>query len=1184
MNNGVLLRDLFQIKTRFARAVNIEADYGRAGAVSGYVVTPLVRELLSRIGHGLSAGSRSRAWSLTGPYGAGKSAAALFLASVLGYPVDPEARGLLESVDHLLLEGLYRQVNGLDAGGFSVVPVVSSREPFTLALYRGLLGALCASPFAAPDVDVAKGWVQDRCNQIIEGRIPFVHTVSDEVRQVGSVLRRANGGSLGVLIILDELGKLLEYAGMSPEQSDVYYLQALADLANHSGDDPVAVIAILHQAFERYAVRLSPTQQQEWSKVQGRFEDIGFLQSPAELLRLVGSAIQRQPGLDGLERVIAEEASLARGLGLAPRELREEDADEALNRCAPLHPTVAVVLDRLFKSRLAQNERSLFAFLTSGEPHGFQDYLQTEEWTHDGYRPFYRIDRLYDYVHASLGSALYAHIQGKRWAEIEDALERLPREASQLDARVVKAIGLLGVVGDQTLVKASEAVLECGLADGRQVTGKHVRAAIGRLCDWGIALFRKHKQAYGLWEGSDVDLDDRFQKALGQIERKATLASLLTQTAAVRPYLARRHLHQTGTLRYFTTWIVGAEELEATMTRPLEGADGAIVFVLPETAAGAEGAVAAALEVSSRLGSPRQETLFFAIPRQLSGLRESLDELAAWAWVTDNTPELEGDSVARRELAGRRSEALQRFDRLCMHSLDKASSHASCRWVYGGRECSFASAALLSSAFSDACDLAYHKAPKVHNELVNRATLSSAAAAARRNLIERMLTNSTEPRLGISRGFPPELSMYLSVLGDSGLHHASGNTWVFGPSGADDTRRVKPLWQGIDEFLSTTESEKRPVSELFDLLRQPPYGVKDGLLPIYLAAALLSWEMELAFYENGSFVPKPNVAAFERLMKAPELFSIQRHRLGGARSYLFERYSTLLGETASPSGQTTLMMAVRPILTFVRQLPAYSQGTRRVSPPAAAVREAILSAREPAPLLFTALPTALGMPALGPDADIAEGTAFFAAVRDALLELQHAYDALLSDVRGQLTEALRLPGGVEAGRLEAARRANALRERVVDLRLRAFVLRLGDTTLRDREWLESVAAMIASKAPKSWNDRDVVEFGLKLADISALFRRVEDIVASQTTIQDVGGTCGLRLAVTAASGEEHREVVSLLPAEEGEVEAAATEMLRTLRAKRVPQRVRVAAVAELARRVLQGRSAAGSGDTDDAQG
>ena len=56
------------------------------------------------------------------------------------------------------------------------------------------------------------------------------------------------------------------------------------------------------------------------------------------------------------------------------------------------------MLGPLFR-QLAQNERSLFAFLASSEPFGFQEFLR-EQTSKGG---AYRLDRLYDYVMASLG-------------------------------------------------------------------------------------------------------------------------------------------------------------------------------------------------------------------------------------------------------------------------------------------------------------------------------------------------------------------------------------------------------------------------------------------------------------------------------------------------------------------------------------------------------------------------------------------------------------------------------------------------------------------------------------------------------------------------------------------------------------------------------------------------------------
>jgi hypothetical protein len=80
--------------------------------------------------------------------------------------------------------------------------------------------------------------------------------------------------------------------------------------------------------------------------------------------------------------------------------------EELLPACTPLDPVVALLLWPLFRSKLAQNERSLFAFLTGHEPFGFVDFLSSEGPDGIG-SPFYRIDRLYDYVTTSLGAGTY---------------------------------------------------------------------------------------------------------------------------------------------------------------------------------------------------------------------------------------------------------------------------------------------------------------------------------------------------------------------------------------------------------------------------------------------------------------------------------------------------------------------------------------------------------------------------------------------------------------------------------------------------------------------------------------------------------------------------------------------------------------------------------------------------------
>src|SRR6202035_5122244 len=103
-----------------------------------------------------------------------------------------------------------------------------------------------------------------------------------------------------ILVIIDELGKFLEYGASNPEQGDVFILQELAEAATRS-PRPFLVVTILHQALDRYADHMSPGRRAEWAKVQGRFEDVAFEERTDQILRLLSHAIRHEGSNSRLE-------------------------------------------------------------------------------------------------------------------------------------------------------------------------------------------------------------------------------------------------------------------------------------------------------------------------------------------------------------------------------------------------------------------------------------------------------------------------------------------------------------------------------------------------------------------------------------------------------------------------------------------------------------------------------------------------------------------------------------------------------------------------------------------------------------------------------------------------------------------------------------------------------------------
>ena len=101
-------------------------------------------------------------------------------------------------------------------------------------------------------------------------------------------------------------------------------------------------------------------------------------------------------------------------------------------------------------------------------------------------------------------------------------------------------------------------------------------------------------------------------------------------------------------------------------------------------------------------------------------------------------------------------------------------------------------------------DETFRDGPRIHNELVNRRALSSAAAAARIRLVKLMFTDGKSEWLGMKpEKKPPEMSMYLSVLLNTGIHHQHGESWRIGEphSRRDEKCNVLPTLRKIREIV-----------------------------------------------------------------------------------------------------------------------------------------------------------------------------------------------------------------------------------------------------------------------------------------------------------------------------------------------------------------------------------------------
>jgi hypothetical protein len=581
--------------------------------------------------------------------------------------------------------------------------------------------------------------------------------------------------------------------------------------------------------------------------------------------------------------------------------------------------------------------------------------------------------------------------------------------------------------------------------------------------------------------------------------------------------------------------------------------------------------------------SSDSQTYQFRRGRQdgLADLRELSHEYASLQWVAHQTPELETDRTARREVQARLALTQQSL-RAHLEWVFSPADGDRCAWFSRGARVSLSSQRALNNLLSRLCDEVYNHTPAWRNELelVNRRSLSSAAAGARRNLIEAMLEHPAEDTLGIS-GTPPERSMYETLPRSSRLHRKHGGEFGFhGPDFRAETA-VRELWNGIDHFLMETESTKQSVEAMFEMLRRPPFGLKDGVLPILLAAVLVHDHSQVALYEEGTFVPRPNTAVFERICRAPEKFELQRFRIAGPRAEVFQRYASMLGKLGAAPGKPDLLSVVRPLVRVVRELPDYTGKTRQISESAQRVLKTMKEARQPDRLLFDDLPNACGCPSFGSSGRVAaeKVESYFSSLRLAFAELQRAYPQLVSEIKQLIATAFGCRGAISESRDEIAHYARLVLNLAVEPKLKSFLLRLIDTSVDEGTWAESIATLLAGKQPTGWDDQDRSRFEVQLAATARTFEHFKVLAyeMERTGFALLNGNMQmLRVSITVPDGGEVERVVQVPTAMEARANSTADEVRRVLREQGMfeDRDLSVAVLAQVTRQLLYD----GSGD------
>ena len=1117
------------VARRFQRAIRIDSDLGSSEALEGFVCTQTSANLLCTMAnHIRDTGHGAFTW--TGPYGTGKSSLSVALSAVLnGHDRNREYAADLvgQTVASTVWDAMPPRKKG-----WRVLPVVGRREEAASVLSEALVRYLNLSP--------RRSWNESRILNTLE--------------ELAAQNPRSSGG---LIVFIDEMGKLLESAAQNG--SDIYLLQQIAELASRSSGRLI-VVGILHQTFAEYANRLSSEIRDEWVKIQGRFIDLVVDASGEEQIELVGRSIEGDPN-----RVLSRRAcaTFNRTVKRTVQQLRTRATPRLaslLYGCWPLHPIVACLLGPLSRRRFGQNQRSIFGFLNSVEPYGFQEFL-SDSRKNELYGP----DNLWDYLRVNLEPSILASPDGHRWALGLNALERCDgKGAQEVHLKLLKTIVLLDLVKDRSNLYPNRELLSMLLGD--QHTTDEIRAGLETLQNWSMVSFRQFSDSYVVYEGSDFDIDEELNIRLDG-NREVNL-EILDGLPLFHPIVAKRHYHETGTLRWFDIRAIPLHEMDSAIAKyDLDtSCAGAFLLGIPvqnESIATAQQHCQAIARANPNpsvvIGVPQIDHNISAYVRDLQALQDILRD----------SPALLNDRVARVEIESRIGEIHVQLESSLAISMSESTWYISGGSTLREIRSSSLARSMFSEMASKIADTRFKESPRIHSELLNRAKLSTSAAAGRNALLRRMVAGEGIDRLGID-GFPAEAGLFESVLETTGLYIQQDGLFGFvSPKKDEDPCNLWFTWETALDFLKENRDRAVAVSEVYELWRRPPIGMKDGMMPVLLTAFLLSNREELSVYREGVFLPKFTDLDIEYLVRDPNDIQFRWVEMDAEAVHLLTDLANVVKDINPAFSLHNIepLDVARGLVAIYDGLPSWVQRTQQLSGNAKKIRHLLKRAHDPNRLIFDDIQDSFGTRLNEDGRDGAAGIVLL--VREGLAELSSAYPSTLSRILDFLLSELQVPNSSSSSLMELRSRAENVREVAGEYREEAFILRLASFSGTHQD-IESLAGLAIGKLAKDWVDQDIERIMLSIAELARKFLHLE-------MFAHVKGRNNRRrsLAVIVGNGTGTTPLFaefSLADSEKGNVERLRREMHEVVNQVGVNRHLALAALAQLSADIISEES------------
>lgn len=840
----------FYINKNFQSSINLELDLNNESKIYEYIPTTDICDVLKKYIKSVIGDTKERATTLVGPYGKGKSFLLLILNYLLGKNKSSKCwKDLVDKIE-LVDKELYDLLIKIKKEDISLMTVIINsnydniKQSFLIALSESLkrenLDDIIPNTVFDVCIDLIKKWENDpktkndilmKCLEIhkiklsklkndlsqcsykaykqfeelyncVNIGLAFNPLVNNDIVKIYKdvVTALSDKGYSGMFIVFDEFSKFLESNSVDLMQ-DLKVIQDVAEAANSSSkSNQINLCCVTHKSFALYLGKgKKGTVVDSFKTVEGRFKEIKFNRSLEENYQLISSAIYKKENADKIsEKFIEDNIDFYERINAI--NLFEIFDKETLvyKNCFPLNPLTVFNLIHL-SELVAQNERTLFTFLSDSDEHSLNSFINNNN------SGLFNVDKVYDYFNVLLQKE-EANFIRNIWYRAESILSKLD---TILEKRVIKVIAILLMVNDFDKLPCNEELISLSL----HIEINEIQKVINSLLDKHLLRRNLLNNLLSFALSNSKNIDENIEVLSKTKFKNIKYSDVLDKINDKKFIVPRRYNEENKITRFFSVLFMEEKEFENLYNFDYyfenKYCDGLIINLMIDSLSEKD-----IVKKIKNINDPRVVVRWPNMP-----IDKNLYQIVMrYACLEDIKLNKDIDEISNEEINLLLEE--NEIDLLVLIDL------------YYNKTNKFYNSISMNGSFnevlSSVMEQIYSYKLIFNNELVNKKTISSQYQKAVNHVIDYLINNAED--------FPysetsPEMSIKYSVLDFN-----------------EENDEFRELISDIKNTITCSVGKKIPVVNIIDKYRYEPYGIREGILPILLAKAISELSDNIILY------------------------------------------------------------------------------------------------------------------------------------------------------------------------------------------------------------------------------------------------------------------------------------------------------------------------------------------------